>query len=160
MKDHVWYGFDVSKKEYTSWILQTCKKANSEINILLAFRKTGLVLFDPDLVLQSLKHPKKWPNNQLDDPIKQSSQTQDWPYTSPDQTKQDITIVRQRMQRIAVPNWDENPVLLFDWLDEGTLSQPLIIQQLWANHEIQMASKVIQATEMSNLKKRITHKKS
>ena len=69
VEDHVQYGFDISKREYTSWILQACKKANSESNILLAFRRTGLILFNSNLVLQSLKHPQKWPGSQSDDPM-------------------------------------------------------------------------------------------
>ena len=160
VEDHIWYGFDVSKREYTSWILQVCKKANSESNILLAFRRTGLVPFDLDLVLQDLKHPKKWPHNQSDDLMEQSSQAQNRPCTPPDQTRQDITIVKQEIQKIAVSNWDEDLVSLFDQLDKGTSSQLLIIQQLWANHEMQMINKVIQATEISNLKKKTAYKKS
>ena len=64
------------------------------------------------------------------------------------------------MQRIAVSNQAENLILLFDCLDKSIPSQHSIIQQLRANHEMQMASKVIQATEIFNLKKKIAHKKS
>lgn len=65
-EDHVKFGFDVSKREYTDWILQARRKENSESDILSSFRKTGLVPFDPDVVLKGLKHPKKWPHSQED----------------------------------------------------------------------------------------------
>lgn len=64
------------------------------------------------------------------------------------------------MQRIAVLNQDKDLISLFNRLDKGTPSQPSIIQQLRANHKMQMAGKVIQATEMSKLKKKVAHKKS
>ena len=47
------------------------------------------------------------------------------------------------MQKIAVSNQVEDLVSLFDHLDKGTPSQPSIIQQLRANHEMQMTSKII-----------------
>ena len=80
VKDHICYGFDVLKQEYTEWILQACKKANSESNILSAFKKTGPVLFDPDFVLQNLKHSKKWPHRSANDNFKE---TDDWSQTPP-----------------------------------------------------------------------------
>ena len=77
VEDHVRHGFDVSKREYTEWILQARQKANSESNILSAFKKTGLVPFDPDLVLRELKYPGKWPFDQFGNPIEQLSDVQD-----------------------------------------------------------------------------------
>ena len=59
VENHICHSFDVSKQEYTEWILEARKKANSESNILSAFKKTGLILFNPDLVLQRLKYPEK-----------------------------------------------------------------------------------------------------
>lgn len=59
VEDHVWYAFDIFKRKYISWILQARKKTNSESNILSAFRRTELILFNSDLILQSLKHLQK-----------------------------------------------------------------------------------------------------
>ena len=63
------------------------------------------------------------------------------------------------MRQIPIPNHDEAIVSLFDRLDKGTPSQLLIIQQLRACHEMDIASKVIQATEVSNLKRKAANKK-
>ena len=63
------------------------------------------------------------------------------------------------MQKLAVSNQDENMVSLFDWLDKGKPSQPQIIQQLRANHEMQLVAKVIQETEVAHLKKKTSGKK-
>ena len=76
VENHVCHGFDVSKQEYTEWILEACKKANSEFNILSSFKKTGLIPFDPDLVLWELKYPEKWPFDEFGNPIEQSSDVQ------------------------------------------------------------------------------------
>ena len=83
----------------------------------------------------------------------------DWSQTPSGQTASFSTIVQQGMQKLAIYNWDENMIFLFDWLDKSTPSQPQIIQQLKTNHKMQLAVKVIQKTEVAHLKKKTSEKK-
>ena len=59
VKDYVWYWFDVSKWEWTTWMLEVWKKTNSLSKIQSIFQKFRLISFDLDIVLRDLKHPKK-----------------------------------------------------------------------------------------------------
>ena len=48
------------------------------------------------------------------------------------------------MQQILVPNQNDKIMSLFDQLEKSTPSQLVIIQQLKANHKLQLAGKTIQ----------------
>jgi hypothetical protein len=55
-----WAGYSVSKREYLDWMIKARKKANTKSNILLAWKKAGLVPFNPNLVLGELPIVKKY----------------------------------------------------------------------------------------------------
>jgi hypothetical protein len=55
-----WARFNVSKREYLNWMLAARKKANTTSNILSAWKKAGLVPFNPDFVLEALSKVKKY----------------------------------------------------------------------------------------------------
>jgi hypothetical protein len=50
----------VTKREYLDWIITARKKANTKSNIISAWKKAGLISFNPDLVLAQLLTVKKY----------------------------------------------------------------------------------------------------
>lgn len=92
--------------------------------------------------------------------VDQSSDAADGFFTPRNQINRDFTVVYQEMQNIPVFTQDKDIISFLDQLDKGTPSQPLIIQQLQASHEIEIAIKIIQKKKISNLKQKITRKKS
>jgi hypothetical protein len=58
-----WNREGVTQREYIEWILKARDKANTESNILSAWKKSGLIPFDPNIVLDKLKKPKKYTSN-------------------------------------------------------------------------------------------------
>ena len=82
-----------------------------------------------------------------------------WPCTPPGQIQSDHIRIQQGMQRLLVPNQDNKIMSLFDQLKRGIPSQPMIIQQLKTNHELQLAGKAIQEKEILNWKKKRANKK-
>jgi DDE superfamily endonuclease len=53
-------GDGVTQREYLDWIIKARAKANTESNILSAWEKSGLIPFNPNIVLDKLGKPKKY----------------------------------------------------------------------------------------------------
>jgi hypothetical protein len=49
----------VTKRDYLDWMITARKKANTKSNIISAWKKAGLIPFNPDLVLAQLPTIKK-----------------------------------------------------------------------------------------------------
>jgi hypothetical protein len=55
-----WAGYSVSKREYLDWMITIRKKANTKFNILLIWKKAGLIPFNFDLVFGKFPTIKKY----------------------------------------------------------------------------------------------------
>jgi hypothetical protein len=60
-----WKGVSVIKREYLDWMITARKKANTKSNIVLAWKKAGLVSFNSDLVLAQFLTVKKYISESL-----------------------------------------------------------------------------------------------
>jgi hypothetical protein len=63
----------VIKREYLDWMITARKKANTKSNIVSAWKKAGLVPFNPDLVLAQLPTIKKYTSEPLLLPIEDTT---------------------------------------------------------------------------------------
>jgi DDE superfamily endonuclease len=69
-----WAGFNVSKREYLDWMLAARKKTNITSNIFSAWKKAGLIPFNPDFVLEALPKVKKYISGDQPTPIEPQSE--------------------------------------------------------------------------------------